>query len=555
MSQLADVERAPQTALLREQSGLQDKNNALGSVKTQLGILQNAITALKDPSLFDSRTAASSNTALGTVSVSAGATVGKYTFAISQLATSTVYTGASQVGNKLSGHDLSQTDLGGADDVKLSTAGFINPVTAGTFTVNGQQVTVAATDTLAGIFKKIATATGGAVNATYSTDSDTIKLASASPIVLGSATDTSNFLQIAKLYANNGKSLESESKLGSVSLSGKLNAANFTTPMTGGSAGEFQVNGVSIKYDSANDSVADVLNRINSSTAGVMASYDSINNRFSMVNKNTGSVGIALADVAGSNFLQATGLLNSSIELGKNLQYTINNGGTLTSQSNTITAASSGLTGLSVTALAAATTDHPNFTVTVGMDTGKIKSAISSFVSAYNATQAYINTNTASSTDAHGKVTAGILADEPEVTEISSRLRGLTNSSIHGLRLDSLGFASNGYDDNLATTNASALDTALANDPASVKDFFTNATSGLAVGFDAYLTSTVGDDGSLTKHQTTISGQALAINTQVSDMEKLVQDDIARMDAEFQAMETAQANTNQQLAFLTKTFA
>lgn len=565
VGQLADVERAPQRALLVEQTRIQERNNAFGGLKTQLGVLRNRVTALKDPTLFDSRTGASSNTALGGVSVSAGATVGKYTFAISQLATSSLYTGTSGVGKKLSANDLSKSDLGGANDLTLSSAGFATGVTAGTFTVNGKQVTVAATDTLAGVFDKIATATGNAVTATYSTSSDKISLGSASPIVLGSATDTSNFLQVAKLNSNNATSLTSDSELGSVKLSGALSAANFTTAITGGSTGAFKVNGVSIAFNSATDSVSGMLDRINSSTAGVVASYDSVNDRFSISNKNTGSVGVALEDVTG-NFLQAAGLLNGTgglvdgaLALGKNLQYTVNNGGTLTSQSNTITAASSGLTGLSVTALAEATVANPSFTVTVGVDTDKIKNAITGFVTAYNATQAQISSHTASTTDAKGKVTAGILADDPEATNLSSQLRYLATGTISGLtgsiaRLESLGLASNGYDDALSTTGIAALDTALANNPASVKDFFSNSEDGFAVSFDSFLESTIGDEGNLTAHQATLTRQSLAIDPQISDLEKLVLAETDRLTASFVAMEQAQAKNNQMLQFLQQTF-
>jgi len=565
VGQLGDIERAPQRALLAEQTKIQERNNAFGALTTQLGVLRNRMTALKDPTLFDSRTATSSNAALGGASVSAGATVGSYTFAISQLATSSLYTGTSGAGKQLSANDLTKADLGGANDVTLSSAGFATSVTAGTFTVNGKQVTVAANDTLAGVFDKIATATGNAVTTTYSASTDKITLGSTSPIVLGSATDTSNFLQVAKLYGNNATSIGSDSELGSVKLSGALNAANFTTAITGGSAGEFKVNGVSIKFDSATDSVAGVLDRINSSTAGVVASYDTVNDQFSFRNKNTGSVGVALEDVTG-NFLQAAGLLNGTgglvegaLTLGKNLQYKVNNGGTLTSQSNTISAASSGLTGLSVTALAVATAENPSFTVTVGVDTAKIKSAITGFASAYNATQAMLSSSTASTTDAKGKVTAGILADDPEATNLSTQMRALATGTISGLtgsiaRLESLGLSSNGYDDALSTTGIAALDTALADNPASIKDFFANSTSGFAVTFDAFLEKTIGESGSMTAHQTNLTKQAAAIDPQITVMEKLVQSEIERLTMSFVAMEQAQAKNNQQLQFLQQTF-
>src|SRR5262249_49679860 len=145
------------------------------------------------------------------------------------------------------------------------------------------------------------------------------------------------------------------------------------------------------------------------------ASYDVINDRFNFTNKSTGDVGVALRDISG-NFLAASGLLGGSLERGKNLLYTVNGGGQLTSQDNVITATSSGLAGLSVTALKEGTST----TVAVERDTEKIKSAITGFVTAYNEAQSFIDGATSSSTDAKGVVTTSVLTGDPLAYEITS---------------------------------------------------------------------------------------------------------------------------------------
>src|SRR6202044_3611230 len=117
--------------------------------------------------------------------------------------------------------------------------------------------------------------------------------------------------------------------------------------------------------------------------------------------KTTGDVGISMQDVTG-NFLAATGLSSGTLQHGTNLQYSINNGGTLTSQSNTIDAPSAGVAGLSVTAIGLGTT-----TIAVNSDTSTISSAISSFVTDYNAVQNYISGQIKPSTDSSGNVTPG----------------------------------------------------------------------------------------------------------------------------------------------------
>ena len=110
-----------------------------------------------------------------------------------------------------------------------------------------------------------------------------------------------------------------------------------------------------INYNASTDSITDVLQRINNSAAGVTATYDSLHNCFELTDTAAGDVGISLQDVAGhGNFLAATGLSGGTLVAGNNLEYSINNGGSLTSQTNTIDAGSSGITGLSITALGGA---------------------------------------------------------------------------------------------------------------------------------------------------------------------------------------------------------
>ena len=201
-----------------------------------------------------------------------------------------------------------------------------------------------------------------------------------------------------------------------------------------------------------------------------------------------------------------------------------------------------------------------SFTVAVAGDTAKIKTAITSFVDAYNKVQATINTQTASSTDATGKVTAGTLTGDQDTASLNSRLRELMNSTVSGLsgtlkRLDSLGFVSNGNDDALSSADLSGLDSALATNLSGVKDLFSNTSTGLAVQFNSFLESTIGDKGSLVTHQTNLTTQSTDIDTQISNMESQILIYQQQLTDGFVAMEVAQSQTNQQLAYLTKTFA
>jgi flagellar hook-associated protein 2 len=552
VTQLAQAERAPEIQWQTTQSTINQKNSAFNSIKSYLNNLQADVQALKDSTLYDNHASQSSDSTIASATAASAGVLGSFTFNISQLATSAQLQGSGSISTALSPD-------GNLSAVTIGTASFATPVTSGTFTINGAQVTIATSDSLQQVFDNIAAATNNAVTASYDTNTDTITLTSANPnqeIVLGSGADTSNFLQVARLYNNGSGSITSNTALGSANITGAMPSAHLNTAITDGGSGQgqFTINGIAISFDASVDNIQNVLDRINNSTAGVSASYDSLNNRFVLSNKTTGDTGISVQDVSG-NFLAATGLSGGNLVHGKNLIYTVN-GGTqqLVSQSNTITDSSSSITGLSVTALKIGAV-----TVTVSNDTSKITSTIQKFITDYNNVQSYITTQSATSTDSSGKVTAGLLTGDRDASDIATSLRNLSFSvsSVTGLssalnQLADLGIQTNGKDNTITLSDPTALANALANNLNSVKALFSHSTNGLAVNLDNYLTNTVGDSGTLTNHQASLTKQSASIDTQIANLEKIIASDSAHWTVEFQAMETAQAQINQQLTYLTQ---
>jgi flagellar hook-associated protein 2 len=453
---------------------------------------------------------------------------------------------------------------GDPNSVTIGAAGFSTPVTAGVFTVNGAQVSIANTDSLQDVFNAIATATSNQVTASYSATTDEITLTSShgSPITLGSSTDTSNFLQVAQLYNNNGGNsnntgtITSTSALGHVNTSAVMSSADLATTITDGGSGngEFKINGVTFNYNADTASIQDILNNINQSSAGVAASYDSTNNRFVLTNTSTGDVGISLQDVTG-NFLAATGLSSGTLTHGKNLLYTLNGGSqSIISQSNTIDSTSSGITGLSVTAASTGST-----TVSVSSDTSTISNAIQQFVTDYNTLQTYMASQAAVSTAANGTVTPGTLTGDGTTSSIVSGLRSLmskveiiagTSGTVS--QLSDLGFQSNGSDNTIALSNSSTLATALASHLNDVKALFSDSTKGLATQMNSYITGVIGTNGALSTRTSDLTQQSTDITTQISNLEAKITNDSNQWDSEFQAMETAQSQTNQELTYLSQ---
>lgn len=548
VNELVALDQVPEQQLQAQQSTIQQQNTALSGIQSAISTLQTDVAKLADPTFFSSRTAATSDSTLATATADMGTGIGTYSFSVTQLATNAVLDGTSGVSASLSATD----DVSG---LTLSSDPFATPIVAGTFTVNGQQVTISTSDTLQDVFDKISTATGGAVTGSYSAATDKITLSSGSEIILGSATDTSNFLQVAGLGNNGTGTITSATKLGAVQVNAALDQSNLATAVSDGGSGNgaFMINGVTINFNASTDSITDVLNRINESGAAVTASYDPTNNRFTLTDQSTGDVGISAQDMTG-NFLAATGLAGGTLQRGQNLEYTINGGPQLSSQTNTISSASSGIAGLSVTALAKST-----FNVNVTADTSTIASAITAFVTQYNTVQSLIDTQTASSTDASGNVTPGLLEGDNVVYAINDTLRQMINAPVSGLsggiqQLANLGFQSNGNNDSISTTDTTTLDNALANNLAQVQALFTTPNTGLAMQFNNYLTQAVSSTGPLATEEAGLNQQSQSITTQINNIQAKAKADQTKYTNEFVAMETAESTINAQMAYLNATF-
>lgn len=549
VQELGQAEAAPETEWEQQQSTINAQNAAFTTISNDLTALQTDIQALQDSTLYQSASVQSSNSAIATGTASTGTPLGSYAFDISQLATAAKINGASNISQSL-------IPGGNLSNVTVGTAGFSTPVTAGTFTVDGQQVTVSTTESMQDLFNAISTATSGKVNATYNATTDEINLASTdnSEVVLGSAADTSNFLQVAQLYNNGTDSVTSSSALGHVQTGVTMTNADLATAITDGGSGQgaFTINGVTINYDASTDSIQDVLNNINSSTAGVTASYDSINNRFVLTDNTTGDVGISMQDVTG-NFLAATGLSGGTLQRGQNLEYTLN-GGTqqLVSQSNTITSASSSISGLSVTAQQTGTV-----TMNVTNDTSSVSTAIQQFVTDYNAVQNYISAQQAVTTSSSGDVTPGTLTADETANQLESSLRSLVAAAVPSLSGDSvsmlsdLGIETNGQNNTLSV-DTSTLNSALAGNLTNVSTLFNDPTSGIATQINNFLSQTLGANGTLTDHQTSLTDQSDNITTQISNLNTQITSDEAEWTSQFEAMEQAESQTNQELTYLSE---
>jgi flagellar hook-associated protein 2 len=548
VDQLMQIESAPVTKMTDEQDVNTQKVNALDGLNTKLDALKAASTALSDVTLFNTRNVASSLTgSTWGIKADAGGATGSYKIAVSQIATTARREGAADIAGGLSTTD----DVSAATLATLTTS---TAITAGTFSINGQKVTVATTDTLQSVFDAISTATGGDVTASYSAATDKITLTSGSgtEISLGATNDTSNFLRAIKLGNNGTGSVTSFGLLGTLKTSATLDNSGLRgaiTAVDGTGAGSFTINGTTISYNIHTDSLSTVLKRINQSAAGVTASYDNATDRVVLNNNSTGDMGIAVSET-GAGLLGALGLTTGGTFVrGQDAAFKLNDGATIYSASNTLDSKAHGIDGLTVTVDSATTQ-----TISVSSDTSGMKSKIQGFVDAYNSVRLYIDDKT-KITSADGKVTTSILSDNREVQEWQRTMRTMAFGSVAGLsgtinRLENLGidFDSDGR---LSVKDSDKLDTALRDHSGDVEEFFQTSNTGFAAKFTALVSKLHDDDDG---QQERLNASNKDIDRQIADLQRRLDAERQRMTDAFVQMETMQSQLKSQSDALTRSF-
>lgn len=550
VNSLVAADSVPLNRLQTEETTNNQKLSVLTPLSNKLTAFQTSVQALGQASLYQGLTAVSTTSgSTWQPSATTSAVPGSYTFAVSQLAAVAKLQGGSNVGSVMI------PDPGTPSTATIATLPIATAVTAGTFSVNGHAISFASTDSLQSVFDSISSATGGAVTAMYDNVQDKISLSSDSPIILGAANDTSNFLQVMKLANNGTGSISSATTLGVTNLYVPMATAPLKTAVSSGN-NTFTVNGVSISYNAATDSISTVMGRINNSTAGVSASYDSLNDRVILTNNTTGDTNIGVGNDTG-NLLSALNLASGSSTLvrGKNAQFTINNGPLLSSTSNTLSSTITGITGLNLTV-----TTPTTETIQLAPNTTAMNSAVQDFITKFNDIQSYLDALTQTTRDSSGKVTqTSLFSSDRDIQGYADNLRSMAFSSVLGLTgsvhsLDNLGIGFTGISNQLSVIDSTKLSNALANHPSDVSAFFSSSTTGFAAKMGTLLTNMTSTTGSLTAIQNNLTDGNKSIDEQIIATQARLADERQRLTDEFIAMESANSSIKTQSSALSAAF-
>ena len=211
VEKLLELEAAPKKRLEAQKKENEAKVSDLGLLKSQLDTLKSASAALQNEDLFESRSAQKNSGAEGiSASASTGALTGEFTLLVESVASRTQITSSNRSSSRLSKSiDLNQS----LRDLPLNS-----PITTGTFTISGKTLNISSLDmSLQDLLDEINSTNNGvdginpegdSSGITFSYDSDKDKMVvstgiseqdSANLMVLGSSTDTSNFLHAMKL--------------------------------------------------------------------------------------------------------------------------------------------------------------------------------------------------------------------------------------------------------------------------------------------------------------------------------------------------------------------
>ena len=531
ISTLIAADSVPITNLQTQDTNLGNQSTALGLLSTSLGQVSLSLQSLGAAGLLTSQTATSSDTSVGSATASTGAISGTTDLNITQLATTSVLRSGNASG---SASDTKLTAPPAASD-SLDSVLDETSVAGQTFSINGTQITLSDSDTLQSVLDQINSSVAG-VTASYDGGTGKISLASSSPIVLGSGSDTSDFLQQTELFNNGSGSVSSSVGLGRIDTDTDLASAGLRTTPT---AGNFTVNGVSINY-TAGESLNDVISSINSSTAGVTATYDSYEDQLVLSATSRGPQSITVADGT-SNLASALRLTtsDSDVAIGQPTLFTVNGSSTVRqSDSNILTAAQLGLTGVNFTATATGATQ-----VTVAPDVTSIASAINAFVSAYNSAQSLVASDMY--VDPTDSTQNGILSTDTNLTFLASQLRSITDGSTSNTAvvrmLSDLGVASNATDNTLTTVDTTKLQDALTNHLGDVEALFNDPTTGLTNTIQSTL-SVYNDSlsGVIVNEQNNISDEISYNKAQISTMQEQLNAQQTALENEFALLDEAE---------------
>jgi flagellar hook-associated protein 2 len=544
---LMTAEQAPLTRLKTAESDLTARRNALLDVRAKFSDLLTKLRVFTESKVGSSMGATSSNSAAFTATATSSAVNGAYSVTVNHLATATVARSTAAVGTAVTDGSQFIADLPLRGTVTAGTAGVV---------VDGAVLHVTVGDPASTSLDSLGTAIASAMTAqasstdpgatfTYSIVDNRLQFAasggSASHTVsFGVAGDTSNALGILGL-TNAGGTVSAGGTLTATTLLGVAQATKTlgtAFAALAGQTGTLTVNGVGFAWDASTETLNGILARINSSTAGVIASIDRTNDRIVLSAKTAGATALDIRDTSGA--LAATLNLGpgttAAQTMGSNAQVTVN-GAAYTSATNQVTNAIDGVT---LNLVGESTTPA---TLTVASDRTAVKTALQNVVDAYNTA---VDTVASYSANDPG-TTKGVLAANSMVSGLLSSVRSLfftpTTAAGPYNNLSAIGVNSGVIGSAMGTTthlslDSSKLDAAFDANPAAVSTLLGSLTTGALKPIADRINTYAGAGGIFYQQTQAMAETMTGYVKQEASLQSIIDDRRAYLEAKYAAMES-----------------
>lgn len=534
-------------------------------------------TNFKSTSFFNTVKAASSSNAVS-VTATGSASAGSITIdSVTQLATFQTVKSTNAVSKALTGTKTVSEFISGLDageSISITLDGKVKAITfdsAFVTAVNNDSTTFQAN-----LQALVDDAFGGAANSLITVDaanpSGFISFSAAgSKITLNSVGEESTTL--TDLGFINGQS----NKVNTTSQIGDL---TFATDLSDQDSYIFKINNVNFIVKST-DTMTTIMDKINSSNAGVTISYSSISDRFTMTAKNGGSGDNVLVSDTSGNLMTALGLTSATGDVTEGVNAILSvNGQSITRVSNTFE-----IDGAKVTLLA-----KPSEPVTITMteDATSLTDTIKKFVEDYNSMVDFMNGLVKEEIDRdygplsdaqkeemteaeisawEKKAKSGILRGDNLLRSLSSKFQStVTGLSVNGFSLYSMGISSAGYSENgKLKIDETKLKTALETKGNEIRELFTSEkgmgnslndiivsatkTSGVK-GSRGTLVDVAGVDNTSSNTENSIFEQIKRTNKSIKTLQIRLEDEESRLWSKFTYMETVINNLNSQSSIL-----
>jgi flagellar hook-associated protein 2 len=467
VNRLIQLQRQQGTRIERRKLGVSQRKDLYTQFRGTLSNFRSAASALNSGTSFNSVSATSSVTDVATLSGSDAASPGVYALKTFQLAQ------AQKVGSSAQQDTTSALGL------------------AGSFKVNGTEITVASTENLLQVAEKINNAkagvtasviNGGTGKAYLNISSDksgvmnNVRLEEVSGGVLGSLGFTSTAVRSAVTNGMQSFALESSS----ATLGSQLG-------FTSGGPKTVTINGQSVEIDASTDtltSLAAKIDALDEVSAQVVSSQEMGRTVYRL--EITGAT-FTPATTDSGNVLLDLGILKPTNELvrGQDAKYSLD-GISLTSDSNSINTA---IPGATLTLLQADSTNGKTSNLSISRDSAVIKGKVKAFVEAYNQVADFVAQNSKFDKESFA---SGPLFGDFTTRQILSELNTTALSNISGLTGNLQNLAQVGITTDGGTKlkiDESVFDKAFLANPTEVSNLFRASGAGSSTAL-SYVSST-----------------------------------------------------------------